>query len=320
MKLDNNIPIPKEVANIIDLINSDEPNIKTCVISLDDYIGNYNRQKPHLEKLGLIPYRFSGVNAIKDEHMNPNYNSYISKFAYNFTPRTVIGCSLSHILCNKHIYDNFINTNNNNNNTSSSCRNKLPYFLIMEDDAFPIVSKAEFYKELNNSINEITLLDPEWDIIQLHSDAFFPTNTTYITHYATGSTAAYLISKSGIEKTIKSKVYSHADFIQHNFIKFKKYRTKTNLFYTEEKNSANRVTNTSYKNLHSLSIAVKAKILEKINKNIVGLPLRGEKEYANFFEFPIFKLPYLKKEYTVNEVIDYLVLFALAKRTFSHII
>ena len=107
MKLDNNIPIPKEVANIIDLINSDEPNIKTCVISLDDYIGNYNRQKPHLEKLGLIPYRFSGVNAIKDEHLNPIYNSYISKFAYNFTPRTVIGCSLSHILCSKHIYDNF---------------------------------------------------------------------------------------------------------------------------------------------------------------------------------------------------------------------
>ena len=64
------------------------------------------------------------------------------------------------------------------------------------------------------------ILDKNWDIIQLHSDAFFPNYETYFTHFVSGSTAAYLISKKGIEKTLKSKIYSHADFIQHNFIKY----------------------------------------------------------------------------------------------------
>ena len=43
-------------------------------------------------------------------------------------------------------------------------------------------------------------------------------------------------------KTLKLKIYGHADFVHHNFIDFNKYRVKSNLFYTNEKNSLNRIT------------------------------------------------------------------------------
>ena len=104
----------------------------------------------------------------------------------------------------------------------------------MEDDAFPIYNNKDFYENLNKTVSDIEILDSKWEIIQLHSDAFYPTQDTYNTHFACGSTAAYLISTVGIIKNLESKILSHADFIHHNFIRFRKYRSK-NLFYTDEK-------------------------------------------------------------------------------------
>ena len=271
-------------------MNKDYSNLKAIVINLDDYINNYNNQLPYFEKLELNVERISAINAIKNEHLNPIYEKYISRFALNFQPKTIIGCSLSHILAAKYIYDNYIND--------------FEYFLIMEDDAFPIYEKYVFYNLLNTNLNEIEVLDKNWDIIQLHSDAFFPTIDTYATHYITGSTAAYLISKKGIIKTINSEIYSHADFIQHNFLKFNKYRLKSNLFWTDEKNSLNRLTVDKNYSFYNFSLYAKTKLVEFINNFIISIPLRGEKTYANFFEFKIIKLPYLQKEYTANEVLD----------------
>ena len=119
--------------------------MKTCnynntlvyVINLDKYKNNYNKQLPYLNELGLKVNRFRGINAIKDEHLNNKYNKYnkyISKFAINFKPKSIIGCGLSHMMCCKHIYDNYINTDNN----------IYDYFLIMEDDAYPIYDKKKF--------------------------------------------------------------------------------------------------------------------------------------------------------------------------------
>lgn len=283
----------------MNLINLDYSNLKTLIINLDDYIKNYNKQKPFLDNIGLISERFSGINATKNQHLNSIYKKNITKFAYNFTPKSVIGCSLSHILCCKYIYNNYIND--------------YDYFLIMEDDAFPKYNKNEFYNLLNKNLYEITLLDKNWQIIQLHSDAFFPTKNTYITHFACGSTAAYLISKKGIEKMCNEKVKSHLDFETQNFIKFNKYRVKENLFYTNESNSLNRIVNKNL-NYYNMSLKTKAIILEFINKYIVSLPLRGEKTYANFFEFKMLTFPYIKKEYTANEIIDYLLGFYLIKK------
>ncbi len=74
----------------------------------------------------------------------------------------------------------------------------------MEDDTFPKYDKTDFFKRLNKTIYEISLLDSGWEIIQLHSDAFYPTNETYNTHPVCGSTAAYLISKFAISETNQS--------------------------------------------------------------------------------------------------------------------
>ena len=280
-------------------MNENYSNLKTLVINLEDYIINYNKQLPYLENLGLKVERFKAINAIKNEHLNPIYKPYISKFALNFQPKSVIGCALTHILSAKHIYDNNLND--------------YDYFLIMEDDAFPCYNKDEFYRLLNKSLNEIQILDKNWDIIQLHSDAFFPNTETYNTHYACGSTAAYLISRKGLEKSLDIKVYSHADFIQHNFLKFNKYRVKSNLFWTDEKHSVNRVIDTGL-GFYNLSLSAKSNIIEFINKFILSIPLRGEKTYSHFLEFKIIKLPYFHKEYTANEVIDYLLGLMLFKK------
>ena len=299
------------INNINYPITPNYSNLKTFVINLNDYKSNYDKQLPYLETIELKVERFVGINAIKNEHLNPEYKEYISKFAFNFTPKSVIGCALSHMLCCKHIYDNYIIN-------ESSYGDKTPYFLIMEDDAFPKYLKTEFYENLNKTIYEIQLLDPNWEIIQLHSDAFYPTQETYFTHFACGSTAAYLISKNGIIKNLKSKILSHMDFIEHNFIKFRKYRAKENLFYTNEKNSLNRNINKT-KNLSYYSLYTKTNILEFINKYTNIFKLRGEKSYANFLEFKMLKLPYFKKEYTANELIDILFGFFLMKKTIKYL-
>ena len=297
-------------------IKEDYSNLKTFVINLDDYKENYIKQLPYLESIGLKVGRFNGINALKDEHLKSEYKQYISNFAFNFTPKSVIGCALSHILCCKHIFNNYINTDNNNaiEVNESSYGDKTPqFFLIMEDDAFPKYLKTEFYERLNKTIYEISLLDCSWEIIQLHSDAFCPTNETYNTHPACGSTAAYLISNFAIKKILNFKLIGHLDFVEHNFITYKKYRSKENLFYTNEKESLNRNINKT-KTFKYYSLYFKSYVLELFNKYTNLLKLRGEKSYGNFLEFKILKMPYFKKEYTTNEFIDYLFSLFLIKR------
>ena len=74
------------------------------------------------------------------------------------------------------------------------------YGMILEDDAD--FSLTKYWKEnLSDFIKKNAPND--WDIIQLHSDAPFPTYNTYCIHPLCGSTAAYLISKKGAIKIIK---------------------------------------------------------------------------------------------------------------------
>ena len=285
-------------------IKSDYSNLKTYVINLDDYISNYSKQLPYLLNIGLIVERFSGVNALKDEHLKPEYQQYISSYAKNFAPNSVIGCALSHILCCKHIKSNYFEKTNE----------PMPYFLIMEDDAFPLYAKDEFYEHLNKSMYEIQVLDSNWDIIQLHSDAFLPTKDTYNTHIACGSTAAYLISTNAINKTLTSKIYGHLDFIQHNFIKYNKYRTKENLFYTNEKDSLNRLQVTSKLNYKYYSLLLKSKFCELLNKYTHIIPLRGEKKFQQLLDFKYLREPFFNKEFTLNDIIDHFLAFIIIRK------
>ena len=288
-------------------INPDYSNLKTFVINLDDYISNYNKQLPHLLNIGLKVDRFSGVNALKNEHLKPEYKQYISNYAKNFAPKSVIGCALSHILCCAHI----------NSNYSKKTNDALQFFLIMEDDAFPLYNKEEFYERLNKSIYEIQLLDSNWDVIQLHSDGLFPTKDTYNTHIVCGSAAAYLISINGIHKTLNDKIYGFIEFNQHSFIKSNKYRTKENLFYTNEKTSLSRIQVKSKLNYKYYSLLLKSRFCELLNKYTHIIPLQGDKSYQNILEFKILREPLFDKEFTINDLLDYLLTFIILKKMFK---
>jgi len=278
------------------LIKYDYSNLKSFTINLDDYKINYNKQAIELLKLGIVNERFSGVNALKDEHFKSSYKKYVSKFALNYTPKSVIGCALSHIMCCKYIYKNYIK--NRKTHKQENCEN---YFLIMEDDVFPLYEKGEFYERLNKTLYDIQILDANWEIIQLHSDGIMPTIDTYSTHIGSISAAAYLISKKAIKKTLKSKIYSHIDLIHHNFMNYNKYRAKENLFYSDEKTSLNRIV--SHK-LSSYSLFLKSKLFELINYYTNIIQLRGEKKFLHYFEYKVFKEPFFNKEFNTNDIID----------------
>lgn len=283
------------------IIKSDYSNLKSFTINLDDYKDNYNKQAHYLLELGIISERFSGINALKDEHFKSSYRKYVSNFALNYTPKSVIGCALSHIMCCKYIYKKYIKKVN---------APIINYFLIMEDDVFPLFNKEEFYDKLNKTVYDIQILDNNWEIIQLHSDGIIPTIDTYSTHIGSISAAAYLISRKAIKKTLKSKIYSHIDLIHHNFINYNKYRAKQNLFYTDEKYSLNRIV--AYK-LSSYSLHFKSKLFEFINYYTNIIQLRGEKKFLHYFEYKIVKEPFFNKEFNTNDIIDYFIGLKLLK-------
>lgn len=276
-------------------------NLKSFTINLDDYKINYDKQAAELLKLGLVSERFSGVNALKDEHFKTSYKKYVSNFALNYTPKSVIGCALSHIMCCKYIYKNYIKKQKAHKQQQ---QHNPTYFLIMEDDVFPLYDKDEFYEKLNKTLYDIQILDSNWEIIQLHSDGIMPTIETYSTHIGSISAAAYLISKKAIKKTLKSKIYSHIDLIHHNFINYNKYRAKENLFYSDEKTSLNRIV--SYR-LSSYSLLLKSKLFEFINYYTNIIQLRGEKKFLHYFEYKVFKEPFFNKEFNTNDIIDYFI-------------
>ena len=288
-------------------INRDYSNLKTFVINLDDYNTNYNNQLPHLLNIGLQVERFSGVNALKNEHIKPEYQQFISSYAKNFTPKSVIGAVLTHILCCKHIKYNY----------SEKTNDQVQFFLIMEDDAYPLYNSEEFYERLNKSLYEINLLDSNWDIIQLHSDALFPTKDTYNAHLACGSAAAYLISINGINKTLNCKIYGFIEFNQHSFINCNKYRTKENLFYTNEKTSLNREQGKCKLNYKYYTLLLKSNFCELINYYTHIIPLRGEKTYQHILEFKLLKEPLFEKEFTVSELIDYFFILIILGKFFT---
>jgi hypothetical protein len=252
-------------------------DFKTFVINLDKHIDNYNKQKIYLQAVGLEPIRFSAINAIENEHLK--HIEHIHKMALILTPKSTIGCGLSHALLIKLL---------------STMKND-PYFLIMEDDAFPVYEKEEFQIRLINTIQNISILDKDWDIIQLHSDAIFPCHETYVTHYFSGSTAAYLISQKGIKKMITKKVKYHADIETSMDITIRKYRARENLFLTDETSSLQRL------DTKGLLFDVKVSFLSSF------IPLRGEKTWNDFLNFKMIRIPGSDRELIFDETINYIM-------------
>lgn len=265
-----------------------EKNIISFVINLDNYEENYKKQLPYFNSINLSPKRFSAVNAINNQHIK--HKNLINLISFYLSPKSVIGCSLSHILLSKYLYENY-----------STFKNI--YFLILEDDVFPndeyINNPKLFYNHLNNEIQNIKIFDKDWDIIQLHSDGLIDTKSTYVTHPFTGSTAAYLISFNGLQKMCNEKVTYHIDFVTQNFLKYRKYRSKINLFYTNEKSSVNREIK------YSRSVSAKSFLLKKL------IPLRGEKLWEDYLNFKSLRIPFVNKEFTANNLFDFALMISL---------
>lgn len=252
--------------------------LKTFVINLDDYEYNYIKQKPYLENIGLDVQRFKGINALKDEHLK--YTSYIYFIALEFSPKSTIGCSLSHILLYNYIYNNYYN-------------NDDEYYLILEDDAYPLDiydSKDIFYNTVAETVKEITQIDSNWEIINLYTAGLL--HNTNLINMANASTAAYLISKRGLQTLINMKVSWHHDIVLN--IIAKKYKAKNNLFNTNEEHSTNRIETNTY-----LS-RVKETLLSYII-NIDGF------SYKQVLSYKCLRIK--NKEYTANDLIDFFVLF-----------
>jgi hypothetical protein len=100
----------------------------------------------------------------------------------------------------------------------------------------------------------------------------------------------------------------------HRFINYNKYRTKENLFYTNEKTSLNRIAEKSKLNYKYYTLLLKSNFCELLNYYTHIIPLRGEKTYQDLLEFKLLKEPLFEKEFVASELIDYfLILIILSK-------
>jgi len=251
--------------------------IKTFVINLDRSIENYNRQRPYLESLGLDVYRFPAIDGSKDEHLQ--YSHIVDTIYYEFVPKNIIAIALSHTFVCKYIQELIQNGNTD------------PYFLIMEDDAYPLYNKEHFHKHLQSTIRDIHTIDKEWDIISLHIDGPCNnfTNTcknNYHISPTSASFAAYVISRNGIIKLANENIFWHIDGMTSINGKYRKYKSKKNLFWTDEKNSTNR----------EKSILHIGKILNTL------LPLKGEKTWNHILNYKVFRIPIIKKDITYHNI------------------
>ncbi len=93
------------------------------VITLKDDFPN----RKSLERIGLNPTTFKGIDARQDEHLE--YLKHVHPTCQYICPKSTIGCGVSHILLARKLY-----------------KERVPIALILEDDAYPTVSKIDFDK------------------------------------------------------------------------------------------------------------------------------------------------------------------------------
>ena len=234
------------------------------IINLRDSPQNFEKQRPFLLEEGLDPVRFIGVDARKDEHLE--HLEHVTDLCQITCPKTAIGCGLSHVLLARHIRD-----------LGSQMA------LVLEDDAYP--KTDNLLQHIQETIQETP---DDWDILKLH--CFFPCRKNSITSKGS-STAAYLVSSSGIQKLADTKINTHLDF-QINMSNFKVYKSQNNLFWTDESLSTNRGSNSNFGNLQNFGF-------------------EGEHSLSQCISYKIFRIPGTKLEITGVHCIVFLILIFL---------
>ena len=180
----------------------------TYIINMASATDRWNKISNNLDNLGI---NYSRFDAIDGRNIGNRYDEYISPMK-PVIPDGIVGCGLSHFLVAKRHFDN-------NDNIA----------LILEDDSIPMFNDK-------NIIHEVIEKAPkDWDIILLYSQGItnYRDNTWEITSkFATGSSAAYLINRSGYQKRYNNgdyKLLTHTD-AERGLYKANVYKTPTPLF------------------------------------------------------------------------------------------
>jgi len=191
--------------------------IDTYVINLDRQIENYSMVENAMNDLGGFNVRrVSAVDGKKGDHI-PFVESESTWLCKDTCPDSVIAIALSHKKVAEMILDSGVD-----------------YALVLEDDATPI--KDSFHEKFQRTLAEV----PDgWDIINLYCQGVCPKNSINMS-LGGGSTGAILVSRSGAQKIVDMKIKTHID-LQTNF-SLRKYKSRYNLFETDESDSTNRAT------------------------------------------------------------------------------
>lgn len=189
--------------------------MKTFIINMEKDKKNLDRTIAELNKLNFDMNNVFKYNAINGKELN-RWNEDVNFFCKLYCTDKMIGCGLSHIkLC------------------QSLKNEESEYILIIEDD-IKAIPNMNVHTEIDKVHSEINLKDPNWDIIVLHKQGICK-DMEKTAGRICGSTAAYLISKSGINKISKLKLSHHIDLNRNSNI-FNTYSGR-HLFDTYEKES-----------------------------------------------------------------------------------
>lgn len=182
-------------------------------INLPENTSRNKKMHTRLDKLPITSTRFNGIR-MDLKQLQGRHAKKISRFGKLYCPLGALGCGLSHLMLIERIRQT----------------DPFPYALILEDDAEPI--DPHFYDTI---VNELAQYPDDWDIIKLHHDGFAYVNSIHFGSFINGSTAAYLISKKGMETIRKHPLSVHLDWQYwwlHQRKKIRMYKWKTPLFVT----------------------------------------------------------------------------------------
>lgn len=230
--------------------------IPCYVIHLGDTFPN----RQSLLDVGLKPIGFKGVNGKKDEYLH--HLDRLNPVCQLTCPKSVIGCGLSHILLAEKLSDEGV-----------------PIALVLEDDAYPTVPHIDF-EEIVRSVPS------DWEMIKLHCDMWCKDGT--VDAKGKLSAAAYILNRKGIEKVKNINLLTHIDG-QFNFENLTMYKTKYNLFRTDESSSNSRPTSSRD---HWLTMYIPE-------------PTSGEKNETQVFAFKYFRIPGTSIELSLGFILDF---------------
>lgn len=246
----------------------------TYIINLDTHIPRYEAQVKQLNAVGINPIRIRAFTY--DDIPEEEVAKHFAESAPRWTPKSIVACGYSHKMAIKTFLD----------------QDEYPVALILEDDAFPLFDDVRFLEEKLNHTN--------WDILSLHCDGSCEKKSRF---YNPGSAAAYFITKEGAKKVLGHKYKDHFDLETNHLPFITKTVDTENSFWTDEDavlsktDSANRS---------------KSKCSNWLRNLTPIFFSRGEKTLCHSKNYYVFKIPYIERNVTVEQIIGTLFFLILA--------